>query len=117
VANVVERYLDAVAAHDWDTAEDCLSADVHRVGPFGDEYKGRDTYLDYLRRLMPSLAGYRMDLHRVLACEGGRTLVAELTETVEMDGRVIETPESLTFDLDPGGRIARIGIYIQTINR
>ena len=64
---------------------------------------------------MPTLAGYRMDVERVVSAAGGRTLVAELSETVELDGRVVRTPESLVFDLDGHGLIHRISIYIQTI--
>jgi ketosteroid isomerase-like protein len=111
--SVVRRYLDAVATFDWDAARDCLSEDVHRVGPFGDAYTGRDRYLGYLRDLMPTLAGYRMEIERVFDSDDRRSAVAELTETVELDGRVVVTPESLVFDLGPEGTIVAIRIYTQ----
>jgi hypothetical protein len=114
-ASIVRSYLDAVAVQDWDGTASCLSDDVLRIGPFGDVYQGRENYLGFLGRLMPTLAGYGMRISRLIECEG--TVVAELTETVSADGRPIETPECLVFDLDSEDRIARIAIYIQTPGR
>ena len=111
--NVVDRYLAAVATQDWSVARDCLAQDVRRVGPFEDVYEGRESYLDFLRQLMPTLPGYRMDVKRVLTAEEGRTVVAELSETAEDSGEPRQTHESLVFDLDPTGLISHISIYIQ----
>ena len=112
--SVVERYLDAVASFDWDAARNCLAEDVRRVGPYGDTYEGRDSYVKFLSELMPTLAGYRMDLERVVQTEDGR-FVAELSETVEMDGRTIRTPECIVVGLDVAGLIRDVRIYIQTL--
>jgi hypothetical protein len=111
--SITKRYLDAVAGHDWAVAEECVAPGVRRVGPFGDVYEGRDAYLAFLRDLMPTLAGYSMTIHRTVESEGGSTVVVELNETVEMDGKVIDTPECLVFDLGDDGLIAGITIYIQ----
>jgi ketosteroid isomerase-like protein len=111
--HIVNRYLEAVSTQDWETAEGCLADGVMRVGPFGDTYTGRVEYLGYLRKLMPSLQGYRMDFTRLTVSSDGRVAVAQLTEAVEVDGRVVLTPESLVFDLDESGLIAEIRIYIQ----
>lgn len=111
--SVVETYLAAIATQDWETAEACLAPDVVRTGPFGDVYKGRGPYLQFLRDLMPKLAGYEMRVDRVVAGADGRVVVAELAETVELDGDALATPECLVFDLDPAGQIVRIAIYIQ----
>ena len=111
--SIAKRYLDAVAGHDWTVAEECVAAGVRRVGPFGDVFEGRDAYISFLRDLMPTLAGYSMTIHRVLECDGGSTVMVELNEKVEMDGKVIDTPECLVFDLDDGGLIRIITIYIQ----
>jgi hypothetical protein len=64
---------------------------------------------------MEGLKGYQMELGRIVASNDGRTFTAELTETVEMDGRAVLTPECLVFDLDDSGVIAGIRIYIQKL--
>jgi ketosteroid isomerase-like protein len=110
---VVERYLDRLVAHDWEAMAACLAEDVVRVGPFGDTYTPRGPYVDFLTKLMPSLPGYAMRVDRVV--EAGRTVVVELTETVETSGAPLDTPEALVFDFDEAGRIAHIAIYIQRL--
>lgn len=114
MAGVVERYLRAVVGHDWAGLADCLAEDVVRVGPFGDTYSPRDPYVAFLAALMPSLPGYSMQVDRVVYA--GDVAVAQLSETVEVDGAPLVTPETLVFDLAPDGRIARIGIYIQRLS-
>jgi ketosteroid isomerase-like protein len=111
VAGVVERYLDAVVAHDWDALAACLAEDVVRVGPFGDTYTPRRPYVEFLAGLMPTLAGYAMRVDRVRYF--GSVALVQLSETVELDGTAVETPEALVFDLDASGRIARIEIFIR----
>ena len=106
-------YLAAVAGQDWETVAGCLTDEVVRVGPFGDRYEGRGPYVAFLRDLMPRLAGYQMEVHRVLSLAAGATVVVELTETVQMEGRLVVTPECLVFGLDGSDRIATIAIYIQ----
>jgi ketosteroid isomerase-like protein len=111
--DVVERYLAAVASHDWNALGECIADDIVRVGPYGDRYAGRDEYTTFLAELMPKLSGYLMDVHRVTYA-GDALAFAELTETVEVDGKPMRTPEVLVFDFDGGGRIARVDIFIQT---
>jgi ketosteroid isomerase-like protein len=111
MAGIVERYLDAVVSHDWEELASCLVEDVVRVGPFGDTYSPRQPYVAFLAELMPTLPGYSMRVDRVVYA--GDVAMAQLSETVEIDGAPLETPESLVFDLAPDGRIARIEIYIQ----
>jgi len=109
-AQLVERYLHAVAAQDWASVEACLSPAVVRDGPFGDDFAGLDDYMAFLRRTMPSLPGYDMDIDRVTETGGGRVF-AELRETVEIDGEPLVTEECLVFALDD--RITRVSIYIR----
>ena len=109
----VERYLGAVAGQDWDTLRSLVSDAVVRVGPFGDVFEGREPYVRFLQQVVPSLAGYRMDVARVVEVTGSRTLVAELSETAEVDGQPLVTPECLVFELDADGLIRHISIYIQ----
>jgi ketosteroid isomerase-like protein len=110
---VVVRYLDRMVAHDWEAMAACLAEDVVRVGPFGDTYTPRDTYVAFLSDLMPALPGYSMRIDRVQSI--GPTVLVELTEIVEIDGSPLETPEALVFDLDDEDRIAHIAIYIQRL--
>jgi len=114
--DVVEQYLAAVVGHDWHTLRECVTEDIVRVGPYGDRYEGRDAYVAFLAATMPALREYAMHVDRVTYLSGGRAL-AELSETVEMDGTAVRTPEALVFDLDADGRIAHIEIYIQTLPR
>ena len=107
----MERYLDAVVSNDWEALAGCLAEDVVRVGPFLDTYTPRGPYVEFLAGLMPALPGYSMRVDRVLYA--GNVAVAQLSETVELDGVPVETPEALVFDLDDSGRIARIEIFIQ----
>jgi len=112
-AAVVERFLAAMASQDWDTMAACVSDDVERVGPYGDVYRGKSGYIRFISGLIPTLDGYRMQVHRIVAGADGRTAMAELSETVEIDDRLIVTEEGLVFDLHPDGLIRHITIYIQ----
>jgi ketosteroid isomerase-like protein len=115
VSQVVENYLAAVVAHDWDALRGCLRDDVVRIGPYRDEYRGRDEYVAFLSGLMPTLPGYSMDIARVTYTDEGRLAFAELAETVTVDGSPLRTEESLVFELDGDReRISHIDIYIKT---
>ena len=113
MAEIVERYLRAIASHDWAVVDECIADDIVRVGPYGDRYAGRAEYLAFISDLMPRLTGYSMDLHGVTYASDGRAF-AELRETVAVEGKPMVTPELLVFALDSDGRIARVDIYIQT---
>ncbi len=115
--NVVEQFLGAMRAHDWDAMGACVADDVVRVGLFGDTYRGRDEYVAFISKLMPTLPGYSMEVGRVVHAPDVRVATVELSETVEVDGRPLRTPESLVFDLDDEGRIAHIAIYIQRLEQ
>jgi len=113
MAGIVERYLDAVASHDWDVVEECIADGIVRLGPYGDEFSGRHEYMAFIADLMPKLKGYAMKLDRVTYVGDARAY-AELSETVELDGRPMRTPEVLVFELNGDGRVARVDIFIQT---
>lgn len=105
---IVERYLDALTGHDWDALRDCLTDDVVRVGPYNDEYRGRDTYVDFLSTLMPTLPSYAMEVSRVTYVED--LAFVELAETVAG----VRTAEALVLELSDDGRIARVEVFIKT---
>ena len=111
---VVERYFDRLVAHDFDGVAETLTDDIERTGPFGDVKSGLGEYLVFLADLMPRLPGYSMDVHRVVYSDG--IALAEITETIELDGNEIPTPEALVFDLAADGRISKIQIYIQRLS-
>jgi len=113
MADIVERYLHAIASHDWDVVDECIADDIVRVGPYGDRYAGRDEYLAFIADLMPTLKRYAMKLGRVTYANGALAY-AELTETVEFDGKPMVTPEVLVLELTGDGRIASVEIFIQT---
>jgi limonene-1,2-epoxide hydrolase len=112
LSGVVERFLAAMVAHDWETMGACVTDDVVRVGPYGDTYRGRADYVAFIASLLPTLPGYRMDVSRVVYAEGGRVATAELSETIDAPSGPLRTPESLVFDID-AGLIGHIAIYIQ----
>jgi ketosteroid isomerase-like protein len=115
MAGVVERYLEAIIAHDWDAFAACLSDDgFERVGPWGDAYRDKAEYVAFISDLMPKLPGYEMRVDRVTYSADRRTATVELNETVEVDDRPHKTPEALVFDLD-GDRIRRIQVFVQTL--
>ena len=102
-----------MVAHDWAGVTDCLAHDVVRVGPFGDTYSPRDRYVTFLAELLPQLSNYSMKVARVTYGDSRAIAVAELSETMDVDGAPLETPEALVFDLDTAGQITRIAVYIQ----
>jgi ketosteroid isomerase-like protein len=107
VTQVVERYLEALTSHDWGGLRQCMCVDVVRVGPYNDEYRGRDAYVEFLSSLMPTLPGYSMDVQRVTYVDG--LAFAELSETVAG----VRTDEALVFEISDD-RIARVDVYIKT---
>lgn len=109
---VVRRYLDTMVAHDWEGLAACLAPDIERLGPYGDDYHGVDEYMPFLRSTLESLDGYEMRVDRVTAA-GSDVVLAELSETVTLDGSRLETPEALVFDLAADGRIARVAIFLR----
>ncbi len=111
---MIEAYFKHLVDHDFDQLAELLTDDIVRVGPFGDVKSPLVPYLEFLADLMPRLPGYALDVHRVVYSDG--VAVAEITETIDVDGTPHITPEALVFDLSHDGRIRRIQIYIQRIS-
>jgi ketosteroid isomerase-like protein len=110
---VIERYLRSLVAGDWSAFADCLADDgFTRVGPYGDTYATKPEYVAFLADLMPTLAGYEMEVTRVTYADG--LAFAELAETVDVDGTPLRTPECLTFELGADGRIRRVEVFTQS---
>jgi len=112
--HVVDRYLAALAAHDWTAVAATLAPDVFRVGPYRDEYHGRDPYATFLADTINALGGYQLDVDRVFG--SGPTVTVELRETVDDGDARLETSEAIVFDTDDG-LITKIAVYLQTSER
>lgn len=108
----VRRFLGHMAAGEWDAMAACVAEDVVRAGPFGDVKAGRDDYRAFLAETIEAIDGYRMDVTRVWGDD--RLVTAELSETMDVDGRPRRTDESLVFDLGDDGLITRVAVYLQT---
>jgi limonene-1,2-epoxide hydrolase len=111
-AATVRRYLEAMPARRWDVVAACLTPDVERLGPYGDDFRGVEGYVAFLRATIEALDGYRMRIDRIVAV-GSAVVLAELSETVTISGAPLETPEALVFDLAPDGLIARVAIFLR----
>lgn len=107
----VARFFDRMGAFDWDAMAACVAEDVVRVGPFRDLKVGRDDYRRFLAETITALAGYRLDVQRVWG-DGDRVL-AQLSETMLVDGRPRRTDEAIVLDVGRDGLIARIEVYLQ----
>ncbi len=113
---VVERYLEALVARDWETFAACLTdGDFVRVGPYRDTYTSKAEYVEFISGLLPQLPDYVMQVTRITPNAAGTVVFVELNETVTMNGGPFNTPECITFDLADDGRIAAIKVFIQTV--
>jgi ketosteroid isomerase-like protein len=116
--DVVQRYLAALGAGDWNALAETLAPDVERMGPYRDFVRGRTEYAEFLQSTIASLSGYELVVTGVIA-DGARVAV-ELHETVDDnddggDAR-LRTEETVVFDVRDG-LIARIAVYLQTSER
>ena len=109
---IVDDYLEAMPAHDWDALAATLADDVHRDGPFLDTVDGRDRYVAFLRKVIPSLDDYVLKVERV-SWSGARLACVELSETMRVDGALTTYPEVLLIGLDDAGLIASVNIFMK----
>lgn len=112
--DAVQQYLDALAAHDWPALAATLAPDVHRIGPYGDAFRGRDAYATFLEQTVTGLSGHVLDVGRITA--DGSTVAVELSETVDDANGRLHTDECVVFDV-PDGRIVRVAVYLQNAPR
>ena len=111
-ADVVHAYFSAMTAHDWDGLRACLADDFSRDGPYPEHaWRGPDDYVAFVSGLLPGLRNHGVEVTRVTAA--GSTVHAELTETVELEGRQSTVRISNTFDLAPDGRIRHVEVFVR----
>jgi limonene-1,2-epoxide hydrolase len=111
--SIVERYLTCMAAHDWDgLAATITDDDLIREGPFCDVVEGKERYVAFLRGILTSLQGYRVDVHRV-SHVSERTSFVELTETFDVDGTSTSYPQCILFEQGDDGLISYVSVFIK----
>ena len=110
----VGTYFTAMAKHDFDLLATAVADDVVRTGPYSDTYTGKTDYVAFISGLLPALPGHQLDVHRLNETDGGRRVIAEISETVTVNDAPLVTPEVIVLDLDDAGLISRIDIYIKT---
>jgi hypothetical protein len=111
--DTVERYLKFLAAHDWDNLATTIADDgLTREGPFCDVIEGKDHYLAYLRKVLTTLEGHRLDVTRVSRVDP-RVSFVELTESFTIDGTPASWPECLLFEQDDEGLINRVSVFFK----
>jgi limonene-1,2-epoxide hydrolase len=111
--HVVERYLECLAAHDWDGLADTIAEEgLTREGPFCDVVEGKAHYVAYLRKVCTSMAGHRLQVQRISHVDS-RVSFAELSETFEIDGVATTWPECILFEQDTDGLISRVSVFFK----
>jgi hypothetical protein len=112
-AGVVERYLECLAAHDWDgLAATIADEGLTREGPFCDVVEGKQRYLAYLPKVLTELAGHRLEVQRI-ARVSPRLCYVELTESFEIDGARAAWPECIVFEQGDDGLIRRVSVFFK----
>jgi hypothetical protein len=110
---VVERYLEFLAAHDWDGLATTIADDgLTREGPFCDLVEGKDHYVAYLRKVLTTLKGHRLEVQRV-SHVNARLSFVELTEAFEIDGAPAAWPECLLFEQNDDGLISHVSVFFK----
>ncbi|BBZ50148.1 nuclear transport factor 2 family protein [Mycobacterium heidelbergense] len=113
VTGVVERYLECLAAHDWDgLAATIAEHGLTREGPFCDVVEGKRHYVAYLRKVLTNLKGHRLEVQRV-SHVNSRLSYVELTESFEIDGVVASWPECILFERGGDGLISRVSVFFK----
>jgi hypothetical protein len=110
---VVEDFVTLYAERDWDRLASCFSkGGFERIGPYGDVIASSREYIDFLRRVVPTLQeGY--ELKPVHIAYAGDTAIAELVEHLDIQGKMTDLPEAIVFRLDEEGLIKGMHLYLQ----
>jgi SnoaL-like domain len=110
---VIERYLEFLAAHDWDgLATTIADTGLVREGPFCDVVEGKEHYIAYLRKVLTTLKGHQLEVQRV-SHVNARLSFVELTESFEIDGTPAAWPECLLFERNDDGLISHVSVYFK----
>jgi predicted kinase/ketosteroid isomerase-like protein len=108
----VERFFEHLSARDWTALGQVLAPDVVRVGPLGDEVRGRRAYLDLLERSVPDR--YGNDVHSLTYSPGTSSAFARVTEHLRYPDTELHLEEAYRFVLRKDGRVARVEVFWQS---
>jgi limonene-1,2-epoxide hydrolase len=109
---VVGRYFASMTAHDWEALRATLADDFSRDGPYPEHaWRGPDEYVAFVSGLLPGLRNHGVDVTRITG--DGDVVHAELTETVELEGRQSTVRISAAFDMAPDGRIRHVEVFVR----
>ena len=112
-AGVVERYLECLAAHDWDGLATTIADDgLTREGPFCDVVEGKQHYVAYLRKVLTNLKGHRLEVKRV-SHVNERVSYVELSESFVIDGVPATWPECILFEQGDDGLISHVSVFFK----
>jgi hypothetical protein len=111
--DAVERYLECMAAHDWDGLAGTIADEgLSRDGPFCDRVEGKQRYVDFLRGVITSLDGYQLKVRRV-SHVSDRVSFVELSETFGVNGVLTTYPECILFERDGDGLISQVSVFMK----
>jgi len=111
--DAVEHYLASMAAHDWDgLAATVADEGLTRDGPFCDRVTGKQRYVEFLRGVITSLDGYRLQVQRV-SHVSNRVSFVELSETFGVNGVATTYPECILFERNDDGLISHVSVFMK----
>lgn len=109
--DAVARYLESLNAEDWEAMGATLTeGPFERVGPFCDVVADKAAYLGFLDEIVTTLGDYTVRTRRISATDG--VVYAEINESFVFDGKRMEFPEVLAFDIGDDGLITRVQVYM-----
>ena len=108
---IAARFFDRMGHFDWEAMGACVAEDVEGVGPYRDQKAGREDYQQFLAETIEALDDYHLDVQRIWS--DGTHVVAQLSETLTMEGRPRRTDEAIVLDIGDDGLIARVEVYLQ----
>lgn len=115
MAEVVDRYFDALGRHDWPAMRACLADGFTRRGPYAEQwFPDPDSYVAYLAGVLPGYVDHTIDVTRVV--EQGDAVHAEWTERLGPPGARTMVRVCVAIDLDAAGRIARMEVFLRKAN-
>jgi hypothetical protein len=112
---VVEDWLTAYNARDFERVAACLSKDdFERVGPYMDVIASSAEYVAFLERVVPTLGDeYRLEIDRIVYVPQEQVAYAQLIEHYRHEDEVRDTPEIIVFGLGDDGLVHRMRLYLQ----